>query len=355
MGEWLALAAERADAWRRPRSQRAQTRAPKRAPGRRSVKGDQVSALLTDDWWALGERLAELAADLAGVEPPPATQARLTPLIVEVLTLVTCWPTQGRPAAPLPYLRARRARMTRYAPWLYAFAPPTRKLLVGTDRLPSVLSFAVGSSYRHRGTTSGVAQRSACPRPAIELDHDLTSGRTGPRLVVGLSRSGQRRRDGPCRSVTTSRELDRAEFGSAFGLSDVPAAWPIRPRTDLGNAERLVDRFGSELRYCRRQSRWRYWDGRHWATDWTGEAERRAKATVRSMYAEASRASDPEERRALRAVAISSESRQRLQALLTLAQTEAAIAVAPADLDTDHWLAATNSGTVELRSGRLPP
>jgi hypothetical protein len=102
-----------------------------------------VSALLTDDWWALGERLAELAADLAGVEPPPATQARLTELIVEVLTLVTCWPTQGRPAAPLAYLRARRARMTRYAPWLYALAPPTRKLLVGTDRLPSVLSFAV--------------------------------------------------------------------------------------------------------------------------------------------------------------------------------------------------------------------
>jgi hypothetical protein len=102
-----------------------------------------LSPLLTDDWWALGEGLAELVADLSGVEPPPATRTRLTELIVELLTIVTCWPNRGRPAAPLLYLRARRARMAQYAPWLYELSPSTRKLLVGTDRLPSVLSFAV--------------------------------------------------------------------------------------------------------------------------------------------------------------------------------------------------------------------
>ena len=149
--------------------------------------------------------------------------------------------------------------------------------------------------------------------------------------------------------------LDRAEFGHGLRVARPAGAWPIRPRTDLGNAERLVDRFADQLRYCRRQGRWRYWDGRYWATDWTGEAERRAKATVRSIYTEASRASDPEERRALGRWAISSESRQRIQALLALAQTEPNIAVAPADLDADHWLVATNTGTVELRSGRLRP
>jgi hypothetical protein len=102
-----------------------------------------VSALRTDDWWALGEGLADLVADLSGVEPPPAARALLVEMIVELLTLVTSWPSRGRPAAPLAYLRARRARMARHAPWLYALAPATRKLLIGTDRLPSVLSFAV--------------------------------------------------------------------------------------------------------------------------------------------------------------------------------------------------------------------
>ena len=102
-----------------------------------------MSALLTDDWWTLGEGLADLVVEVSGVEPPSATRARLIELIVELLALLTCWPTQGQPAAPLVYLRARRARMAGYAPWLYALAPSTRKLLVGTDQLPSVLSFAV--------------------------------------------------------------------------------------------------------------------------------------------------------------------------------------------------------------------
>lgn len=128
-----------------------------------------------------------------------------------------------------------------------------------------------------------------------------------------------------------------------------------RPKTDLGNAERLVDRFAGELRYCRPQRRWLYWDRRHWAADWTGEAERRAKATVRAIYADARMAGDPDERRALARWALASESRQRLVALLALAQTEAEVAVAPVDLDRDSFLLATNTGTIDLRTGQLRP
>lgn len=128
-----------------------------------------------------------------------------------------------------------------------------------------------------------------------------------------------------------------------------------RPRSDLGNAERLVDRFGEELRHCRKQGLWRYWDGRHWAIDQTGEAERRAKATVRSIYAEARRSSDPDERQALARWALSSEARSRLQALLVLAETEAGLAVAPIEFDREHYLLATRSGTIDLRSGSLRP
>lgn len=130
---------------------------------------------------------------------------------------------------------------------------------------------------------------------------------------------------------------------------------PMRPRppTDLGNAERLVDRCANELRYCRQQGLWRYWDGRRWARDWTGEAERRAKATVRSIYSEVRRVTDENERRSLGRWALNSESRRAIQAMVTLAQTEGPLVVAPGDLDRDDWLLATNLGTLDLRTGRL--
>jgi putative DNA primase/helicase len=126
-----------------------------------------------------------------------------------------------------------------------------------------------------------------------------------------------------------------------------------RPRSDLGNAERLVDRFGDQLRYCRQQALWRFWDGRRWAADVTGEAERRAKATVRAIYGEARHAQDPEERAALARWALSSEAGPRLRAVLALAQTEAEIAVGAAELDRHPFLLATDSGTIDLRSGAL--
>ena len=57
--------------------------------------------------------------------------------------------------------------------------------------------------------------------------------------------------------------------------------------TDLGNAERLVAKFGKDLRYCHPWKRWLVWDGRRWATDKTAAARRKARKTVRSIYGEA--------------------------------------------------------------------
>ena len=58
--------------------------------------------------------------------------------------------------------------------------------------------------------------------------------------------------------------------------------------TDLGNAERLVADHGSDLRYCPGLG-WLAWDGRRWKPDTDGEPIRRAKRTVRAMYAQGRR------------------------------------------------------------------
>ena len=58
-------------------------------------------------------------------------------------------------------------------------------------------------------------------------------------------------------------------------------------RTDIGNAERLVDAHGKDLRFCHPFKRWYVWNGKCWGDDNTGELKRRCKDVVRRMYSEA--------------------------------------------------------------------
>ena len=103
-----------------------------------------MSPVLTDDWWATSEGLVEVAESAAGVELAPKARLALVEMTVELLVLLTCWPGTAHPADALGYLRTRRARMVAHAPWLYALPPSVRRLLVGTDCLPSLLTFVVG-------------------------------------------------------------------------------------------------------------------------------------------------------------------------------------------------------------------
>ncbi len=64
-------------------------------------------------------------------------------MTVELLTVLTCWPSTARPANALAYLRSRRARMARHIVWFYELPRPVRWLLTGKGRVPSLLASAV--------------------------------------------------------------------------------------------------------------------------------------------------------------------------------------------------------------------
>jgi putative DNA primase/helicase len=127
------------------------------------------------------------------------------------------------------------------------------------------------------------------------------------------------------------------------------------PRTDLGNAERLVARFGRDLRYCHPWRRWLVWDGRRWRLDDTGAARRLAKAAVRAILNEAATFDDDDDRKAHVAWARASEKRDRVTAMLHLAEAELGVPVLPADMDQDPWLFNCRNGTLDLRTGTLRP
>ena len=125
--------------------------------------------------------------------------------------------------------------------------------------------------------------------------------------------------------------------------------------TDVGNALRLVRLYGCDLRYCAKIGGWLHYDGRRWVLDETGEVERRAKATVRSMYAEAAAIEDADLRKTLLDHARKSEAAPRIAAMIQLARSEPGIAVSPDELDTGKFLLNLPNGTYDLATNELRP
>lgn len=129
---------------------------------------------------------------------------------------------------------------------------------------------------------------------------------------------------------------------------------PSTPKeTDLGNAERLVERHGHDLCYVSEPRKWYVWQGSNWTEDSSGEVHRRARETVRSIYGEAEGVPDPEKRRVRAEWAIKSESQRHLEAMVSLAQYEESIPVSITEFDTDLWLLGVANGTLNLQTGEL--
>jgi len=130
-----------------------------------------------------------------------------------------------------------------------------------------------------------------------------------------------------------------------------PASIEYR-HTDMGNAERLVSKFGQEIRYCTPRGKWLTWTETHWQWNEKTEIEVMAKLTVRDIIAEAMTA-DGEKFKEIAQHAARSENLSRIRAMITLAQSEPEIPVLPGELDCDSWLLNVKNGTIDLRTGTI--
>ncbi|SDZ40055.1 putative DNA primase/helicase [Proteiniborus ethanoligenes] len=125
------------------------------------------------------------------------------------------------------------------------------------------------------------------------------------------------------------------------------------PCTDLGNAERLVAMFGDDIRYCYEAKSWLIWKGTRWEWDETGEIERKAKETVRSIYGEAMGEEDRGRRKDLAEWAKESESKRAIKAMIDLAKSEKGIPIRRSELDKNDWLLNCLNGIIDLKTGQL--
>jgi putative DNA primase/helicase len=130
--------------------------------------------------------------------------------------------------------------------------------------------------------------------------------------------------------------------------------------TDTANADQLVAQHGDDLRYCNAWATWLHWDGSRWQRDLTGEVDRRAKAVVAKMQADADAileafADGPPDpaAKALVGWAKKSAGAGRRAAMVQLASVEKEIVAKPEDFDADPWKLNVANGTVNLKTGDL--
>lgn len=192
------------------------------------------------------------------------------------------------------------------------------------------------------------------PDRAPQLDHLDNTYKGAPSSSPSLPH-----RAGEPAPTSDSRKLATAKRPLVRRPVQVLDPWAFSS-TDLGNAERMVARHGSDLRYCHPWQKWLVWDGCRWRVDDTAEVHRRARETARSIYAEAAAIPGTDQaaevrRKELAAWARRTESRDRLTALVDLARSDQSIPVLPPQLDADPWLLNCLNGTLDLRTGELLP
>jgi putative DNA primase/helicase len=123
--------------------------------------------------------------------------------------------------------------------------------------------------------------------------------------------------------------------------------------TDLGNAELFAMMHSGRLKFVKARRHWHVWQTGRWRRDPDGEADRAAKLVARELLIRAANIEDPDGRKKAAAWALQSQSEQRIRAMLSLAGTEAEIALDPEQLDADPWLLTCANGTLDLRTGTL--
>lgn len=177
-------------------------------------------------------------------------------------------------------------------------------------------------------------------------------------------------RDGLARGERSPRRFSDAPVG-------IPAT--IYRPSDVGNAARLVDRFGADVRWCdvAQGEGWLVWDGKRWAPDamrrvdalsrqvavdvvtYAAELQDRARAAAAAIGQTAT----PAQQRALAQLRTEakvwvqwsrqSEMQAHLAAVAKVARTD--VAIRHDDLDADHWALNVQNGIVDLRTDDLRP
>ena len=139
------------------------------------------------------------------------------------------------------------------------------------------------------------------------------------------------------------RRMHEPEYAERENPSPPPHDYAL---TDAGNGERLVARFGDDIRYCATNASWYLWNGALWEKDRSNRMYLLATRVARSIYDESRDAPTPDQAKALARWAITSENLRTRKAMIESATPLAAVELD--DFDAREYLLNCRNGTLEL-------
>lgn len=132
-----------------------------------------------------------------------------------------------------------------------------------------------------------------------------------------------------------------------FGL-----AW-----NDVGNAQRLINAHGKNIKHCEAWNAWLVWDDRRWARGANYQLVRFAGDVVAQLKIEAEYLPDNDKeiitKKAALAFAKASGSRRKIDDMIALAKAGSNIPVSPDIFDRNKYLLNCANGTLDLKMGIL--
>lgn len=124
--------------------------------------------------------------------------------------------------------------------------------------------------------------------------------------------------------------------------------------TDAGNARLFSDHYGNDCKYVGDWRAWLTWNGKYWERDVADVVRAKAlRLATKDMLTVVPTIKDDEKRTAYLKHCASSQSRFRIDNMVSLAQSF--LAVRAHDLDQNGMVLNVKNGTVDLESGELRP
>jgi putative DNA primase/helicase len=183
-------------------------------------------------------------------------------------------------------------------------------------------------------------------------DHSAAAKDLGAKGYGNPARSTKQKHASPAPVVG---QVEPPPPESQNGHVDLPDE-PIKfDPSDVGNAERFVRLYGSDLRHCHLWGSWLLWRPGRWEADETGGAPivRKVTQMVRGIAKDAFRPENAGKMAEMLKWAGSCHSKARIESCIGLAKAQDGIDITPALLDADPYLLNLANGTFDLREMRL--
>ena len=132
-----------------------------------------------------------------------------------------------------------------------------------------------------------------------------------------------------------------------------PTVRARRPLTEFGNADRMLERFGSGMMFVPELETWYLWTGIYWRRATDTELQHFAKVTVRSLLEEIDEHDDNQPE--FFDWCKTSQQASMVRNMVKLASSDPRVMVPAAELDKHTHLVAARNGVVDLRTGVLLP